>query len=94
MVFHATHDDGLAFEIGQYATEVTVQFVAQWFVAEEGSPVFGGEDRMEENFGEGLRHDGMMRETGRRFNHIERNGNDINPEGVDLSRLGSGERIW
>ena len=70
MVFHTTHDDGLAFEIGQDAAEVAVQFVAQRFVAQERSPVFGGEDRVHENFGERLRHDEMMWETGRRFNPI------------------------
>jgi hypothetical protein len=49
--------------MGQDAVEVTVQFVAQRFVAEERPPVFGGEDRVHQNFGEGLRHDGIMRDA-------------------------------
>ncbi len=60
VVFHASNDDGLAFEIRQDAAEVAVQFVAQRFVAEERLPVFGGKDRVHENFGEGLRHVEMM----------------------------------
>lgn len=68
MVFHAAHDDGLAFEIGEDAAEIFVQFVAQRFVAEERPPVFGGKDRMHQNFGEGLRHAGMMRDNQREFN--------------------------
>ena len=46
MIFNAPNDDGLAFEIGQNAAEVTVQYVAQEFVAEERPPVFGGKDRV------------------------------------------------
>jgi hypothetical protein len=60
MILYAAHDDGLAFEIGQDAAEIFVQFVAQWFVAEEWPAVFGGKDRMHENFGERLRHGEMM----------------------------------
>ena len=60
MIFHASDDDGLAFEIRQDAAEITVQFVAQWFVAEKRPPVFGGKDRVHENFCEGLRHAGRM----------------------------------
>ena len=63
VVFHAAHDDGLAFEIGQDAAEIFVQFVPQRFVAEERPPVFGGKDRVHQNFGEGLRHVGMMRNS-------------------------------
>lgn len=60
MIFHATHDDGLAFEIRQDAAEVFVQFITQRFVAEERPPVFDGKDRVHQNFGEGLRHAGIM----------------------------------
>lgn len=63
VVFYAAHDDGLAFEIGQNAAEILVQFVAQEFVAEERSAVFGGKDCVHENFSEGLRHAGMTRDT-------------------------------
>ena len=60
VVFHATDNDGLAFEIGQNAPEITVQFIAQWFVAEERPPVFGGKDRVHQDLGERLRHGKMM----------------------------------
>ena len=60
MIFHAAHDDRLAFEIGEDAAKVTVQFITQGFVAEQGPPVFGGKDRVHEDFGERLRHGGMM----------------------------------
>lgn len=63
MVFHAADDDWLAFEIGEDAADVSVQFVAQRFVPEKRPPVFGGKDRVHENFGEGLRHDEMMRDA-------------------------------
>jgi len=58
MVLHAAADDGLAFEIGQGAAKIFVQFIAQRFVAKEWPPVFGGKDRVHENFGERLRHGG------------------------------------
>jgi len=35
---------------------------------EERSPVFGGKDRVHENFGERLRHGGMMPDVAIRFN--------------------------
>ena len=60
MIFHSAQDDGLALEMGQDAAEVSVQFVAQRFVAEKRSAVFGREDRVHEYFGKGLRHVGMM----------------------------------
>ena len=63
MIFHAADNDGLAFEVGQDAAEVAVQFITQRFVAEEWPPVFGGEDRVYKNFGERLRHVGMMRDA-------------------------------
>ena len=52
MVFRATHNDGLAFEMGEDAAPIAVQFVAQRFVPEEGPPVLGGEDRVHQDFGE------------------------------------------
>ena len=63
MIFHAANDDWLAFEIGEDAAEVAVQFITQGFVADQGPAVFGGKDRMHEDFGERLRHGGMMRES-------------------------------
>lgn len=68
MIFHTANDDGLAFEIGQDAAEVTMQFVTQRFVAEERPPNFGGKDRVHQDFGEGLRHNGMMPNAAVGFN--------------------------
>ncbi len=60
MILNATNDDGLTFEVCEDAAEVAVQFIAQRFVAEKWPPIFGGEDRMHQNFGERLRHGEMM----------------------------------
>jgi len=40
MILHTSGNDGLALKIMQYSTEVTVQFVAQVFLAKEWLPVF------------------------------------------------------
>jgi hypothetical protein len=55
MIFHATHDDGLAIEIGQNAAEVTMQFLAQCPVAKKWATVFGGENGVNQNFCQRLR---------------------------------------
>ena len=68
MILHAANEDGLAFEIGQNAAEVSVQFIAHRFVAEERPSVFGGADRVHQNFGEGFWHGEMMRDVESRFN--------------------------
>ena len=60
MIFHAANNDGLAFEVGEDAAKIAMQFVAQRFVTEEGPPVFGREDRMNQDSGERLRHVGMV----------------------------------
>jgi hypothetical protein len=50
--------------IGQNAAQVAVCFFAERLVAEKGEAVFGGEDGMDQNFCERLRHKGMVWETG------------------------------
>jgi hypothetical protein len=62
VVFHAAHNDRLAIEIGKNAAEVTVQFLAQRPVAQKWSPVFGGENGVNQNLCERLRHGVRMRE--------------------------------
>ena len=62
MVFHAANNNGLAIQFGENAAEVMVQFIAKRFVAQEGPPVFGGENGVNQDFREGLSHRGRMRE--------------------------------
>ena len=64
MVGHAADDEGLAIVFRQDASEVTVQLVAERFVAEERTAVFGGEDGVNQNLGEGLRHGAVMPKAG------------------------------
>ena len=52
MILYSTDDDRLAFELGQDAAEVTVQFIPERFVTEERSPIFRREDRVHQDFGE------------------------------------------
>lgn len=56
MICGATHDEGLAIEVGEDAAEVGVEFLTEGLVAKEGLAVFGGEDGVDEDLGEGLRH--------------------------------------
>ena len=60
MILYSTDDDRLAFELGQDAAEVTVQFIPERFVTTERSPSFRREDRVHQDFGERLRDDGIM----------------------------------
>jgi hypothetical protein len=62
--FHATRNDRLAIEMGQNATEVSMQFLAQRLIAQEWPSGFGGEDGVDQNLRERLRHDGRMHEGG------------------------------
>jgi hypothetical protein len=64
MVFDASHDDGLAIEVGQNPAEMAVQFLAQRTVAQKGAAIFGGENGVNQNLGEGLRHGTRMRKAG------------------------------
>lgn len=68
VIFDAADDDRWTIEPGQDAAEVTVEFVAEGFVTEEGAAVFGGEDGVDEDFGEGLGHGRRMRGGAFRFN--------------------------
>ena len=62
MIFHTADAERLAIVIRQDAAEVTVQFFAQRFIAEKRAAVFGGENGVNHNLGEGLRHGRRMRE--------------------------------
>ena len=50
MVFDAANNNGLAIEVGQDSAEISVQFFAQWFVAQKWAAVFGGKDRVNQIF--------------------------------------------
>ena len=56
MIFHATYDDRLAFEVRQDAAKVTMHFVAQRFVAQKWPTILCGEYSMNEDFPERLCH--------------------------------------
>ena len=56
MVFHAAHEEGRAIELFGDAAEIRVQSVARGFVAQERPSVFGGENQMNVNGGQGLWH--------------------------------------
>ena len=55
VVFDPADDDGLAFESAENTTEILMELLAQLAVAQKGRAVFGGEDRVHDNFREGLR---------------------------------------
>jgi hypothetical protein len=44
VIIHAADDEGLAIVMREDAAEVTVQFIAQGFVAEKRAAVFGREN--------------------------------------------------
>jgi hypothetical protein len=60
VIFNAANDEGLAIVFGQNAAKVAVQFFAQGFVAEKWTAIFGRENGVNQNLGEGLSHDAMM----------------------------------
>jgi len=50
--------------IRQDAAQIAVQFFAQRFVAKKWATIFGRENGVNQNLGEGLRHGVMLREGG------------------------------
>ena len=64
MVFHTADDQWLAVVICQDTAQLTVQFFAQRFVAKKWAAIFGRENGVNQNPGEGLRHGVMLRECG------------------------------
>ena len=50
VILDTSDDDGLAIEVGKNAAQITVQFLAQRFVAQEWPAFLGREDSMDENF--------------------------------------------
>jgi len=57
VIFDAAHDNGLAVKVRKDPTEVAMESLPQGGVAEERAAIFGGEDRVNEDFGERLWHD-------------------------------------
>ncbi len=56
MVFDPTNNQRLAMVVGQNASQIAVQFLAQELVTQKGPTLFGGENRVDQNLGEGLWH--------------------------------------
>jgi hypothetical protein len=56
VIVNPADDDGLAIQVGQNASEVTMQFLAQGATAEDWAAGLGGEDRVNQDRGQGLRH--------------------------------------
>jgi hypothetical protein len=60
MIFRAADDEGLAVVMGENPAKVAMQFLAERFIAQQWPAVFGRENCMHQNLGEGLRHGPMM----------------------------------
>ncbi len=60
MILHAANKNGRAIELFGDAAKVRVERVAPGFVAQERTAVFGGENQMNVNGGEGLWHERKM----------------------------------
>src|SRR5213592_149641 len=60
MIHHAANENGRAIELFGDAAEVRVQRVTRGFVAQERTAVFGGENQMNVNGGQGLWHERKM----------------------------------
>ena len=56
MIIDSSDNDGLAIKIRQDAAQVTVQFLAQGAVSQIRTAVLGGENRVYQDFRQGLRH--------------------------------------
>ena len=68
VISHPANDDGLAIQFGEDAAAITMQFVAQRFIPEERTAVFGGENSMDQDLSERLGHEMMMSEWPTGFN--------------------------
>ena len=66
VIFHAIDEDGLAADILKRARHVGVQAGAEFGVFEKGNAVLCAEDDMQDDAGEGLRHNGagLLRPVG------------------------------
>ena len=58
MIFHAIDEDGLAADLLQDARHVGVQAGAEFRVVKKRNAVLRAEDDMQDDAGEGLRHNG------------------------------------
>lgn len=56
MVLSAAYDERLTIKVGENSAEVVVEFGKERFIAQKRAAVLSGEDRMDKNLGEGLRH--------------------------------------
>jgi hypothetical protein len=56
--------------VRQNAAEVTVQLFPQRFIAKKRTPVFGGENGVNQDFGEGLGHDAIILNCDWLFNSL------------------------
>ena len=65
VILDTPNNERLAIVFGEDAAEVAMQFVPQGFVAEKRTAIFGREDGVNQNFGEGLGHTVMMGVHGR-----------------------------
>ena len=93
MIGDATDDHGLAIEVFKNAAEVVMELVAQWRFAQKWAALFGGEDGMEEDLGQGLSHEarlGSREEWCNRFRNSREKG--IGDRGI--RELGYGVNGW
>ena len=68
VILYAADNNWLAIQVGQSPTEVTVQFFTHCMIAQKRSPVFSGENRVNQNLREGLWHGCRMRKPRAGFN--------------------------
>lgn len=64
VIGHPADDERLAILMRQDAAEVAVQLLTQDLVTQKGTTVFGREDGMNQDLGEGLRHAVSVQATG------------------------------
>jgi hypothetical protein len=57
VILHAAYDHRRTVESVQDAADVSVHFLTEGAVAQERPALFGREDNVQEDFGEGLRHE-------------------------------------
>ena len=60
-MFDSSDDRWFAIQLVENAPEVAVHFCAQSRVSQEWPPLLSGEDRVDQDLGQRLRHSGSMR---------------------------------
>ncbi len=71
MILNASHNDGLAIQVLENAPKILVQFFSQCTGAQERPAFFGGKDRVDEDFGKGLRHAPRVTQARSRRNSLK-----------------------